>query len=123
MNLYPAVPLSKFQFGPSATPPFIRFSHHNIMGLKYDFFHIRWYDHHGTVRCTITYEVELSELLIEERHFSYPSHLHSVSYADISNSNAHPDHLKQLAVVCPNLEQLNLIQIPLMVEIIGLMQA
>ena len=54
------------------------------------------------------HEVELGELLIEERHFSYPNHLHSVSYADISNSNAHPDHLKQLAVVCPNLEQLNL---------------
>ena len=38
MNLYPAVPPSKFQFGPSATPPFIRLSHHNIMGLKYDFY-------------------------------------------------------------------------------------
>ena len=48
------------------------------------------------------------ELLIEEKHFSYPSHLHSVSCADIFNSSVHPDHLKQLAVMCPNLEQLNL---------------
>ena len=108
MNLYPAVPLRKFQFGPSATPPFIRLSNHNIMGLENDIFHIRWYDHRGTVRCAITYEDELQESLIEEKHLSYPSHLHSVSYVDMSNSGACPDHLKQLAVVCPNLEQLNL---------------
>ena len=49
MNLYPAVPLRKFQFGPSATPPFIRLSNHNIMGLENDIFHIRWYDHRGMI--------------------------------------------------------------------------
>ena len=78
------------------------------MGLENDLLHFHWYDHCGTVSCAITNDVELHGLLIEEKHFSYPSHLHFVSYADISNSSVHPDHLKQLAVVCPNLEQLNL---------------
>ena len=107
MNLYAAVPLRKFQFGPSATPPFIRFSSHGITGLKHDVFHLREYDHHGTVRYALTPELELCKS-IEEKHFSYPTHLHCVSYADISNSNVHPDHLRQLTVVCPNLEQLNI---------------
>ena len=104
----PAVPLRKFQFGPSAKPPFIQLSNHGIVGLKHDMFHLREYDHRGTVKCAITPELELCELLIEGNHFSFPSHLHSVSYADISNSGVCPDHLKQLAVLCPNLEQLSL---------------
>ena len=108
MNLYPAVPMRKFQFGPLAKPPFIRLSNHGIVGLKHDVFHLREYNHHGTVRCAITPELELCRSLIEEKHFSYPSNLHSVTYADISNTGACLHHLKQLAVVCPNLEQLNL---------------
>ena len=108
MPMNPAVPIRKFQFGPSAKPPFIQLSNHGIVGLKHDMFHLREYDHHGTVKCAITPELELCELLIEGNHFSYPSHLHSVSYADISNSGVRPDHLKQLALLCPNLEQLSL---------------
>ena len=106
----PAVPRRKFRFGPSATPPFIQLSNHGIVGLKYDVFHLREYNHHGTVKCAITSELELSnhELLTEGKHFSYPSHLDSVTYVDISYSDVHPDHLKQLAVVCPNLEELSL---------------
>ena len=108
MNLYPAVPIRKFQFSPSATPLYIRLSNHNIMGLKYDVFHLCRYDHRGTVRYAIIHEIKVHDLRIEEKHFGYSNHLHSVSYADISNSDACPDHLKQLAIVCPNLEQLNL---------------
>ena len=108
MNLYPAVPLRKFQFGPTAKPPFTRLSNHRIVGLKHDIFHLREYDYHGTIRCAISPELELCRSLIEEKHFSYPSQLHSVSYTDISNSGVHTHHLKQLAVACPNLEQLNL---------------
>ena len=74
------------------------------MGLKHDMFYLHEYDHHGTVKCAITSEFEQSELLTEGKHFSYPSHLNSVTYADISNSGVHSDHLKQLAVLCPNLE-------------------
>ena len=33
--------------------------------------------------------------------------MHSVSFADFSDMGACPDHLKQLAIVCPNLEHLN----------------
>ena len=58
MNLYPSVPLSKFQFGSAvAPPPFIRLSNHGIVGLSSvedDIFYLSKYDDHGTVRHTIT---------------------------------------------------------------------
>ena len=107
MPMNPAVLQRKFQSGPSAKPPFIQLSNHGIVGLKYDVFHLREYDHHGTVRCTINHppsELKLCRSLIEGKHLSY--HLNSVSHADISNSGVCPDHLEQLAVACPNLEQL-----------------
>ena len=58
MNLYPSVPLCKFQFGSAVTtPPLIRLSNHGIVGLssvKGDTFYLSQYDDHGTVRHTIT---------------------------------------------------------------------
>ena len=111
MPVNPTVLQRKFQFGPSAKPPFIRLSNHGIVGLKYDVFHLEEYNYHGTVRCTINHttpELELCKSIIEGKHFSYPSHLNSVSHVDISYSGVRPDHLEQLAVVCPNLEQLSL---------------
>ena len=46
--------------------------------------------------------------LIEERHLNCTPHLHTVSYVDISYENVNSNHLQQLAVECPNLQQLYL---------------
>ena len=46
--------------------------------------------------------------LIEERHITCTPHLHTVSYVDISYQNVSSNHLQQLAVACPNLQQLHL---------------
>ena len=100
MNLYPSVPLGKFQFSLTATPPFIQLSNHGIVGLKHDVFHICDYHHYGTVRHVITPEHHLYQSLNEEKHFNYSNCLHSVSYLDISDSNVHSNHLEQLAAVC-----------------------
>ena len=107
-NLYPSVPLRNFKFGSAATPPLIRLSNHGIVGLKFDIFHLREYDHYGTVRHAITPGHDLHQLLTEEEHFNHDIHLHSVSYVDISNLSANFHHLEQLALVCPNIQRLNL---------------
>ena len=65
-NLYPPVPLRKFKFGPAATPPLIRLSSHGIVGLKFDIFHLREYDHYGTVRHAITPGLDLHQPLMED---------------------------------------------------------
>ena len=78
------------------------------MGLKFDIFYLREYDHYGTVRHAITPGLDLHQLLTEEEHFNHAIHLHSVSYVDISNLSANFHHLEQLALVCPNIQRLNL---------------
>ena len=54
VDLYPSMPVRKFQFGPAATPPFIKLSDHGILGLKYDTFYLSEYDHCGEVIHALT---------------------------------------------------------------------
>ena len=112
MNLYLPMPLRTFQFGPAAAPPLIRFK-----GISY----LNEYDLGGTVRYTISpigilfadrygtvHRICDFALLRNAKLFNRTNHLHAVSYADISYSGIRVSNLEQLAVVCPNLQRLNL---------------
>ena len=103
MNLYPLIPLKKFKFGPSVTPPFIQLSSHGIVGLKEDIFHLSEYDYCGTVRHTL-----IPMHVLDMQNIPISSHLHSVTYLDVSKLHVCSNHLEQLAIVCPNLQRLNL---------------
>ena len=105
LSLYHPMPLKRLQFGPEISP-FIRLSDHGIVGLKYDIFYLNGYDHYGTIRYTVTpsrITCGFGRVTV-----NYKSHLHSISYIDISSSNVHSDHLLLLADLCPNLQRLNL---------------
>ena len=107
MDLYPSVPLKKFQFGPAAKSPFIKLSDHGILGLDKDIFYLSDYDHYGKARLSVSpkyYDLDL----VKDKHLRYISNFNSVSNVDFSKVNIYPDHLKQLAIACPNLERLNL---------------
>ena len=65
-------------------------------------------DDHGMVRHAVTLDHGDCGSLIEERHITCIPHLHTVSYVDISYENVISNHLQQLAVACPNLQQLHL---------------
>ena len=107
MNLYPSIPLLKFQFGPAATPPLIRLTDHGILDIQDDTFHFTDYNYYGEVRHSIT--AKLYDLhAVKEYHFTCISNLYSVSNVDFRNMNIHPGHLEQLAIACPNLERINL---------------
>ena len=108
MDLGHPIPLRKFRFGPVTTPPLIRLGTHGIVGLEHDVFHLNEYYHDGTVRHAIIPEHDLHHSFTKKGNFTYTSHLHTVSYVDVSNLNVHSNHLEQLAVVCPNLQRLNL---------------
>ena len=106
MDLYPFVPLRKFKFGPTATPPLIQLSDYGIQGLgDSDIFYATDYDHYGKVRISLN-PTKYNHLHAE--HLHYISNFDSVSSVDFYRVNIHPDHLEQLAVACPNLERLNL---------------
>ena len=104
MSLHPPMPLKKLQFGPEISP-FIRLSDHGIMGVKDNIVYLNEYDHYGTVRYTVTRCCTASNLYVT---VNYTSRFHGVSYFDISDANVCSFHLEQLAVVCPNLQRLNL---------------
>ena len=105
MNLYPLIPLRKFKFGPSVTSPFIQLSSYGIVGIQKDTFCLSEYNCYGKVRYILT---PMHKLYNDQNiPFGY-SQIDSVSYVDFSNLNIDSNHLEQLAVVCPNLQRLNL---------------
>ena len=111
IRILPPVPVRKYKFGAAeATPTLIRLSDHGIVNLKDEIFHLSEYiDDHGMVSHAVTLDFGDCRSLIEERHFYCTPHLHTVSYVDISyDKNVNSNHLQQLAVVCPNLQQLYL---------------
>ena len=108
LHLYPVVPLKRLHFGPSVAPPFIQLSKYGIVGLKLDVFYLNQYDHDGTVRHTVTPVVSKFIRNIPNIPINYTSDLHYVSYIDVSKLYVRSSHLEQLAVVCPNLQRLNL---------------
>ena len=105
ISLYPSIPLMKFQFGPSATPPLIKLTDHGILGLQYDTFPFT--DHYDEVRHSMTAQRYYLNA-VKEQHYNCMSNLHSVSNVDFSFIDIYPGHLEQLAIACPNLERVNL---------------
>ena len=106
LNIYPSVPIRKFRFGPAASPPFVKLSDHGVLGLKYDTFYLNDY---SEVRYTMT-PCYSSSYRVKEIPLSRVSDLHSVSDIDFSDVDIYPGHLEQLAIACPNLQRLNLME-------------
>ena len=106
MDLYPSIPLRKFQFGPAATPPIIKLSDHGILGLDKDIFYLSDYDHYGKVKLSVS--PHLYTVKYEHFHCINISNFNSVSNVNFVGRNIYPGHLEQLAISCPNLERLNL---------------
>ena len=108
LKLCPPVLLRRYKFGPAAKVPLIRLSSYGIVGLNHDIFHFTEYNHYGTVRHALTPE-HFKHLPVEEKHIDHSiNSLHSVSYIDLyCLSKIHSDYLKQLTLLCPNLQVLN----------------
>ena len=107
MNLFPPVPVRSYKFGAAVTPTLIRLGDYGIVGLKDNIFHFSEYiDDRGMISHAVTLDHGDCGSLIEERHITCTPHLHTVSYVDISYENVSSNHLQQLAVACPNLQQL-----------------
>ena len=112
MNLYPSMPLMKLQFGPSAALPFIKLSNHGILDLEEEILLITAYDHYGENRHTLAIGFVDFCFNFEESHLNFSiGDLHSVTYIDFSLAEIYSDHLEQLAVACPNLQRLNLMDV------------
>ena len=78
-------------------------------------FYLSDYDRYGEVKLSVSPKYRDLNL-VKEEHLHCVSNLHSVSNVDFSCVNLiandiYPGHLEQLAIACPNLEQLNLMNV------------
>jgi len=102
MNLYPPMPLQRYEFGPSATSHFIELNAHGMLHhSRNKVFCLNEFDHNGTVRHTITPANIIVD--VENVRINYTSCLHSVYYVDLSCANVYSDNLKRLSIMCPHL--------------------
>ena len=110
MNLFRPVSVRSYKFGPAAIPTLIQLPGYGIVGLKDNIFHFSKYiDYHGMVSHAVTRDHgDCRGSFIEERHITCIPDLHTISYVDISYENVNSNHLQQLAIACPNLQQLHL---------------
>ena len=99
------IPLRKFQFGPAAKPFLIKLSDHGILGLDRDIFYLSDYGYVSYLSVSPKYT---DLYAVKDEHLHCISNFDSVLNVDFSSVNIYPDHLEQLAIACPNLEQLNL---------------
>ena len=106
MDLYPSIPLMKFRFGPAAKRHLIKLSDHGILGLNKEILCLSDYDHNGKARLSASPRCSKYSEFVKDKDFI--SNFNSVSNVDFSSMNIYPDHLEQLAIICPNLERLNL---------------
>ena len=108
IDIYPPVPLRRFQFGSAATPPLIKLRDHGIQGLECDIFYLSDYDHYGEVKHSVIPKYDdLNTVKNEQLHCI--SNLSSVSNVDFSGVRSiYSEHLEQLANACPMLYRLNL---------------
>ena len=107
MNLFPPMPLKWYKFGPSAVSPFIELNNHGIVHhLCKKIFYLNVFHHNGTIRHAITPARHVQD--IQNVPINYTCCFHSVSYVDLSCACIYSDNLEQLAIMCPNLQRLNL---------------
>ena len=108
LNLFPNLPSFQLQFGKVATLPLFNLSKFGVVGLENDFLLLPGNCSNVTAAAT-AYKARLWKHHGNIELKSGVSSLNMITEFDFSSSNLlQSNHLEQLAVVCPNLQRLNL---------------
>ena len=108
LNLHPDIPEFELEFSQSTVLPMVKISHFGILGLEIDWALV--------TKCFSGQETVYKAAcispawLVEDKEFSYVNSpiLNSVVNFDLSNcDHLLSGHLEQLAISCPNIQQLN----------------
>ena len=105
LNLFSNPPGFQLQFGKGATLPLFNLSKFGLVGLENDFLLLSY----NITTATTAYKARLWKLSESITCKSDVCSLNEITEFDFSSSNSfQSNHLEQLAVVCPNLQRLNL---------------
>ena len=108
MDLFPALPVFQLEFGQSSSLPIVKASSYGLLGLEVDFLLLtsRTYGGKTVHKATLS---TLNKVSMENHLNSDIVDLFFVTHFDASHCKSiHCGHLEQLALACPNLEELNL---------------
>jgi len=107
LNLFPVMPVIRFEYGQSAAFPFVRASSYGIFGLDKDVLLLTDHVKDGKALCKaeVTTLNSVPDVMINNsvNTLEYVTHF---SFGPASP--IYPGNLEQLAFACPNLESLNL---------------
>ena len=110
LNLYPDIPEFELEFGQTAVLPMVKISHFGILGLDTDWALVtKCVSGNKTVYKAAC--ISPAWLIVENKKISYVNSpvLNSVVHFDLSNCDCLlSGHLEQLAISCPDIQQLNL---------------
>jgi len=109
MNFLPQLPEFQVQFGPSCSLPCVRASNYGLLGLHKDILLLTdMYTCKGKKLCKAVMR-SYNRLNLDGHFNSDIVSLNHLTHFDASNTKyLHSGHLEQLALICPNLEELNL---------------
>ena len=109
MNFYFPIPLQGYETGSTVTSPFFELSTHGLLHHSCNrVFYLNEFNYNGTVRHTFTPARPRVVASIQNVPVNNTTCLNSVCYIDLSCAAVNSDNLKQFAIVCPNLQRLNL---------------
>jgi len=107
LNLYPAIPAIRLEFGQSASPPFVKASSNGILGLTRNLILLTGYVKNGKT----LYKADFTRVdnIREEMINNSVNILEFVTEFSFDLAGRiYPGHLEQLAFACPNLKSLDL---------------
>ena len=112
MDFSPQLPEFQVQFGPSCCLPCVRASNYGLLGLQKDILLLTdMYTCKGKKLCKAVMRSynRLRSLNLDGHLNNDIVSLNLLTHFDASNSKSlHSGHLEQLALICPNLEELNI---------------
>ena len=109
MNLFPVLPDFQLQFGQSCTLPFVKPRKCGLLGLEEDHYILLTDSTYGDKAVHKARIVTLSDDILRGHLNSDTICLDFVKHFDVSGCRLYSGHLEQLAIACPNLQQLNLL--------------
>ena len=107
LDLYPALPVFQLQFGQEAALPLSHASKFGLLGFENDLILLTNHCQANTTVCKAKMWKNKSDIQGSKLNSSF-NNLDSVIEFDFSYKSLQSDHLEQLAVMCPNLQRLDL---------------
>jgi len=110
IKLIPPIPVYQLQYGPMAVLPFTSASKFGILGLRKDLVLLTSSCHGDDNVAYKAWTMSGTEFQLDMLHCKFDSISFLTDFEVTHSRELHSGHLEQIAIACPNLQQLNLLR-------------